>query len=258
MTATPSPIRVFEPEGRAIPYVDEGEGPSLVLVPGARLNLTYLGTLAHVLEEEGFRVTRVGFRGASREGVTLHDLAQDVVDVMDHLGLGDAWVGGHSFGGTVARTVALDHHERIFGLLLLGVDGAQPATTDAARALDTLHAGADESAILAGMGELAGAGDAAVTWSILRQALDADVAPLQEAALAATPESEWTALEPTIPVLVIQGSDDRVTVPANGEALRDAAPALVSVSTLDGGGHFFPVTHPGETGVLIEDFLGWD
>ena len=34
MTATPSPIRIFEPDGRAVPYVDEGEGPSIVLVPG--------------------------------------------------------------------------------------------------------------------------------------------------------------------------------------------------------------------------------
>jgi pimeloyl-ACP methyl ester carboxylesterase len=53
----------------------------------------------------------------------MHDLAQDVVDVMDHIGLGHAWVGGHAFGGSVARAVSLDHIDRVGGVLLLGVEG---------------------------------------------------------------------------------------------------------------------------------------
>lgn len=112
----------FEPDGRAISYFDEGsDGPTLVLFPGRGHDSEALGTVAAILVEEGFRIVRVGYRsGAS--GASLGELAQDAIDVIDHVGLGDTWIGGHGFGGTVARELALDHHERINGVLLLGVE----------------------------------------------------------------------------------------------------------------------------------------
>jgi len=187
---------IFEPDGRAVPYVDEGEGPALVLVPGKGLDPVHLGTLAHVILEEDFRIVRIGSRhSGADEGTTLLEAAQDVVDVMDHLGIADAWVGGHAFGGTVARAVARAHHDRVNGVLLLSVEADVPAEAE---------------------------------------------------------------LADGIPVLVLQGSDDDITPPANGEALREAAPGLVSVVTIEGAGHLFAATHAGETAAVIEDYLDWD
>ena len=54
--------RIFEPDGRAVPFVDQGEGPALVLLPGRGLELAYLGILANMLADEGFHVLRVGTR----------------------------------------------------------------------------------------------------------------------------------------------------------------------------------------------------
>jgi pimeloyl-ACP methyl ester carboxylesterase len=187
--------QIFEPDGRAVPYVDEGAGPALVLVPGKGIDPVHLGTLAHVLIEEDFRVVRVGSRHADADGTSLQDAAQDVVDVMDHLGIADAWVGGHAFGGTVARAVALAHHEKVNGVLLLAVEADTPA----------------------------------------------------EAAVA-----------PGVPVLIIQGSEDDATPPANGEQLLASAPELVSLVTIEGAGHLFAATHAGETAAVIEDYLDWD
>ncbi|BDZ38894.1 hypothetical protein GCM10025863_15080 [Microbacterium suwonense] len=47
--------------------------------------------------------------------------------MLDHLGIADTWIGGHGFGGTIARTLAAEHHDRINGLLLLGVEDADIA-----------------------------------------------------------------------------------------------------------------------------------
>ncbi|TQJ31707.1 alpha/beta fold hydrolase [Microbacterium sp. SLBN-146] len=216
-------IEIFEPEGRAIPYAVEGEGPAVVLIAGQGLTIGYLGTLAHSVSEEDFRVVRIGSRRPSdgAVAVTMHDLARDVVDVMDHLSVDHAWVGGHGFGGAVARIVALDHHDRVNGVLLLGV------ATDATDAVDL-----------------------------------ADVAaPFHDAGVVALQRAAWEApgeLAPTVPVLVIQGADDRITPPDNGEALRSSAPGLVSVVTIDGAGHLFPATHMGATSWAIEDYLDWD
>jgi pimeloyl-ACP methyl ester carboxylesterase len=215
--------QIFEPDGRAIPFAVEGDGPAVVLLPGRGLNIGYLGPLAHSVAQEDFRLVRIGSRRPSDAEVTLHDLAQDVVDVLDHLGVSDAWVGGHAFGGTVARFVAIDHHDRVNGVLLLGVEGT---------------AGSDG----------AGEGDDV--------ARDKDVEAMQRAATEAT--GELSALADGVPVLVIQGTEDDVTPTANGELLRASAPTLVSVVAVEGGGHLFPATHVGATSWAIEDYLDWD
>ena len=185
--------QIFEPDARAISYAVEGNGPTVVLVAEKGLPIDYLGTLAHILVEEDFRVLRVAAGGASAsDDASAHDLARGVVDIMDAAGIEDAWLGGHGFGGSVARAVALDFHDRVNGVLLLGVE----------------------------------AGD--------------------------------LTLAEGLPVLVIQGSEDDVTPPANGDALQAAAPDRVSVVSVDGGGHMFPSQNVGATSWAIEDYLDWD
>ncbi|GAA3211741.1 alpha/beta fold hydrolase [Microbacterium terregens] len=117
-------LETFDPDDRAIPYLDQGDGPALVLLSERGADGGGLGTLTSILVETGFRIVRIGFRGAA-DDVTLQDLAQDVLDVLDHLEIRDTWIGGHAFGGTVARTLALAHPDRANGVLLLGVEVAQ-------------------------------------------------------------------------------------------------------------------------------------
>lgn len=118
---------VLEPEGRAIPYIEEGEGPvPLVLISGRALSGDGLAVVAHYLAEEaGFHVVRIGPRAESAaqdRAATLSELAENVTVVIDHLGLEHTWIGGHAFGGTAARVFATEHTDRVNGLLLLGVE----------------------------------------------------------------------------------------------------------------------------------------
>jgi len=185
---------IFEPEGRAVPFVVEGEGPvSLVLVTVRDLESDGLGVVAHYLAEEaGFHVIRVGLQAEGADAATAAEQIDDVLALIDDLGLDDTWIGGHGFGGTVARAFAATHTDRVNGLLLLGAED--------------------------------------------------DDAPLA----------------PAIPVLIVQGSEDTVTPPTNGERLQATAPERASVKNLEGADHFFPVTHPIETAVIIEEYLDWD
>lgn len=250
---------IFEADGRAIPYADQGEGPAIVLLPTQGMTTTYLATLASVAEEDGFRVIRVGTRRAGREAVTLHDLAQDVVDVMDHLGVADAWIGGHGFGGALARTVAHDHLDRVVGVMLLGVRSTDPADPEALAALDAIFAAGEGADVSAPVSLLVGDGvDLDAATRIILHARDADARRLQQAALEATPASEWTALPVGIPNLLIQGEIDRALPPATGVRLQADAADRASVVTIPGAGYFFPLTHAGEVAAEIEDYLGWD
>ncbi len=51
-------------------------------------------------------------------GYRVQDFAADVVPLLDALGIGRAVVAGHSGSCLVARRVALDHPERVAGLVL--------------------------------------------------------------------------------------------------------------------------------------------
>ena len=117
-------LQIFEPDGRAIPFAVEGEGPvALVLLPERDLGSDGLGVISHYLvEEAGFHVVRIGPRVAAE---TRDERVEDVVAVLDHLGLAHAWIGGHGAGGTVARAFAIAHTDRANGLLLLGVESEE-------------------------------------------------------------------------------------------------------------------------------------
>ncbi|MGI0519481.1 alpha/beta hydrolase [Microbacterium maritypicum] len=187
--------QIFEPDGRAIPFVDEGDGPvKLVLIQERDLAADVLGVVSHYLAEEaGFHVLRIGHRAeATREEVSLDDRVEDALAVIEHVGLGDTWVGGHGFGGTVARAFALAHADRVNGLALLAVE-------------------------------------------------ESDI-----------------PLAPVMPVLIIQGTKDIDAPFANGEQLQSTAPERASVKSIDGADHLFPMTHPIETAVVIEEYLDWD
>jgi len=185
---------IFEPAGRAVPYIDEGEGPvSLVLLTDRGVEADGLGVVAHYLAEEaGFRIVRIGLRSQGADAADQSAHVDDVQTLLDHLELQDTWVGGHGFGGTVARAFAQQHVDRVNGLLLLGVE-------------------------------------------------EADI-----------------PLAPAIPVLIIQGTEDDITPPQNGERLQAQAPERASIKSIDGGDHLFPVSHPIETAVIIEEYLDWD
>jgi pimeloyl-ACP methyl ester carboxylesterase len=251
--------QIFEPDGRAIPFVEEGEGPVRVaLLPGLGLGISSLGTLSHVLEEEGFHLVRIGVRQARLDGVTMHDLAADVADVMAHIGMTSAWIAGHGFGGALARTVALDHHDLTEGIILLGVEGVDGHTAEVSSAFERVADAADAELSDAARVLAGEAVDPAFAQAVLARHREPVAVPVQRAALAATPAEEWAALAPNLAVLVVQAPADAVNPRANAEALQASAPERVSLTLVEGGGHLAVLTHAGEVGFAIEDYLAWD
>ncbi|WP_248240401.1 alpha/beta fold hydrolase [Microbacterium kunmingense] len=70
-------------------------------------------------------------------------------------------------------------------------------------------------------------------------------------------EDAGAPLAPGIPVLIIQGAEDAVTPAVNGERLQASAPDRATVRTV-AGDHLFPMSHPIETALFIEEYLDWD
>lgn len=66
------------------------------------------------------------------------------------------------------------------------------------------------------------------------------------------------ALEPGVPVLIVHGTADETTPLANAETLQASAPDRATLVRIEGAGHLFPSTHPGEAAFAIAEYLDWD
>ncbi|MDQ2770095.1 MAG: alpha/beta fold hydrolase [Bacteroidota bacterium] len=108
-------------------YLDQGQGHPLVILHGLFGTLDNWQTLARRwATEAGLRVVSVDLRNHGRSfhspehSYTL--MAQDVLDLFDHLQLGpDTTLMGHSMGGKVAMRLALDHPERLAKLIVVDI-----------------------------------------------------------------------------------------------------------------------------------------
>lgn len=105
--------------------------PLLVLVSGGGAQLLSWDEefIAH-LTSGGLRVVRFDNRdtGFSERfggeddidgGYDLADMGDDIVRILDHLGVDSAHIAGHSMGGMMAQMVAIQHPERVRSLGLL-------------------------------------------------------------------------------------------------------------------------------------------
>jgi pimeloyl-ACP methyl ester carboxylesterase len=97
---------------------------TLVLLHAAMGNLDRFYAWVPVLARQ-VRVVRLDARGHGRSqtpgpesALTIDRLAQDVADLLDHLGVERAHVSGSSAGGYVAQALAIAHPERVDKLAL--------------------------------------------------------------------------------------------------------------------------------------------
>ena len=112
-------------DSHALRYAEAGRGdPAFVCLHGLVDTLEIWDRLAPRLAERR-RTLRFDQRGHGESGAPAgpcarEDLADDVVRLLDALGVERAILVGHSMGGIVSMAAALAHPDRVAGLVLLG------------------------------------------------------------------------------------------------------------------------------------------
>lgn len=111
-------------DGMKFYYQQAGQGPDVVLIHGVTGNLAMwpLINLNNILAED-FRVTVYDLRGHGYSdtpltGYTSADMADDLHKLHRALGLGPAYLLGHSFGGVIAMHAAVLHPDQVAGVIL--------------------------------------------------------------------------------------------------------------------------------------------
>jgi len=259
----PFPIQteIAELDDARIEYFIQGEGSPIVLLPGGGLSTEYLKPLALELAKAGYRTIRINPRGAGQsqgpaEGATMHTLAGDVIGVLDALGLKGVDMAGHAFGNRVARTVEHDAPEYVRSVICLAAGGVVKPKAEAAEALSLVfNPEATEEEILQSMRYMTGdPANATASWALVKPSRFPAAAAVVGSA-SKTPESSWAKPSGKNPFLVIQGTNDQVAPPENGELLKKELGDLVELVSIEGAGHLMVINHAGETTEAILRFL---
>lgn len=125
-------MTVVDHQGIQIAFEDRGVGHPVVLGHSFLCSGEMWREQVPVLADR-YRVINPDFRGHGRSShltdrFSLYDAVDDVIAVMDALGIERAFWCGLSIGGMVALRAALSHPERVAGLILMDTDaGAETA-----------------------------------------------------------------------------------------------------------------------------------
>lgn len=254
-------------DGAAIYYEIHGDGEPLLLVSGLGGNASFWDQQVARLKAS-YQVVTYDHRGAGRSTLSrihysVEQMASDAIALLDGLSIDRAHVVGHSTGGCVAQTLAIDHAERVGSLVL-------SATWMAADAYFERVFQARTSAL--DYGGVASYVRLGTLFQVPPRQLAENIRAIEEgerAAIAQFPpveivQSKIKALlrfdrsaelrRIGAPALVMTAADDLMCPPHLSEALAAEIPhgRLIILPT---GGHFCPRIEPDAYFASLHDFL---
>lgn len=244
-------------------YITEGKGSTIILLPDAGMNTVYLKDLSRALAKSGHQVVRINPRGTGKSTgkageITMHTLADDVAGVIRTLQLGIVDIAGHGFGNQVARMFTNDNPALVRSIIMLSASGSVAPAAEAQTALNNaLNPNTTDKVGLEAMAFLVGnISDSPATWEAIKASRAPEAGKIQSAALKSTPATKWETPIGVAPILVIQGSVDRIAPPANGKNLQKAiGDNRVSVVSLPGAGYMLVMNRAQETADAMVAFL---
>jgi pimeloyl-ACP methyl ester carboxylesterase len=252
--------------GITLGYDDVGSGAPLVLLHAFPLHRAMWAQTSAALGRE-YRVITPDLRGfgesSGSERVTIGELADDVIGLLDALGIERASVGGLSMGGYVALNLVIRYPERVDGLILAdtraGADDEAGRGNRAALAEKALTQGAVAVAeqmlpkLLSAAAPQADPQLVAQVRALIEGAVPAAIAAAS-LAMGERADSTGRLAAITAPTLVIVGSEDSITPVAESTAMKDAIPQA-SLAIIPDAGHLSNLERPAAFNRALEIFL---
>jgi len=250
--------------GQRIFYEDSGgDGPPIVLGHGFLMDLEMFDPQVRVLAPE-FRVIRFDERGFGQtvgdgKPFTYWDYADDCVNLLDHLGIKRAVLGGMSQGGFLSLRAALRYPERVRALVLMSTaaDVDDPGILETNRRLLAAWAaeGPHESLLSQVAEVLLGKGSACEPWIAKWGRMRQDALRFSGQCLLERDDLSSRLAEIRCPAIVIHGTEDIALTISRGEALSRGLPGCETFVRVEGAAHTANLTHPEAVNPPLLKFL---
>ncbi len=133
----------------SLAYDDSGSGPAIVLIHGFPLNRRMWQPQSKALAEAGFRVIVPDLRGFGESSApagpySMSVFADDIVGLLDHLGIEKAMIAGMSMGGYVLFNLLERHPGRAAAAIFIVTRAGDDDYEGKARRTKLAHAVAEE------------------------------------------------------------------------------------------------------------------
>lgn len=239
-----------------IDLIAEGSGPAVVLLPSLARDSEDYDAVAAGLAGRGFRVLRPQPRGIGRSkgpmtGISLHDFARDVAEVIGRFGGGRAVVVGHAYGNWVARMTAVDHPGLVRGVVIAAAAAREIPPELSAAVTKAGDPSLPEEERLAALrfGFFAPGNDPRV-WL---EGWHPHVREAQRAAAAALRQSEWWSAG-TAPLLDLQAEQDPFKPITKRNEMRNEFGARVTIAIIPNASH---ALIPEQPQAVIDVLAAW-
>jgi pimeloyl-ACP methyl ester carboxylesterase len=254
-------MKTAQLNGTTIAYEDSGgNGPAVILSHGFLMDHSMFDAQVAALRGTHRVVTwdERGFGGTRATGdFTYWDSANDVLALMDHLGIDSAVVGGMSQGGFLSLRVALTAPQRVRALILIDTQAGTEAleTVEPYNQLHgawVQHGAAAVQDVIAGI--ILGPGEWG-DWFAKWGAMEPDQFTAAFHCLMHRDDITGRLGEITCPALIIHGTADVAIPMEKAEVLRDRLGGATTLVAVEGGPHAANMTHPAPVNEAIVRFL---
>jgi len=250
-------------------FVDEGPGPVVVLLHGFPLSSAMWKEQVNGVGSM-YRIIAPDLRGhgdspAPAGAYTIDEMADDVIELLDHLGLAEPVViGGLSMGGYVALSLVARYPARVRGLMLMDTRAAADTPEAAQKREETARAVIEA-------GNLRSLVEAMIPRLFAKKTIEERperVAWLSETmerntprgmagallAMGSRPDRRDDLARIKVPTIVMVGEEDAITPPNEALALADAIEGA-RLEVIANAGHMAPYENPAVANAVMLRFL---
>ncbi|MFI6056302.1 alpha/beta fold hydrolase [Streptomyces violascens] len=239
-----------------------GDGPVVVFSHGNLMNRRMWEPQVRALGEE-FRcvVWDARLHGRTKDDGDLYtywDSADDLLGLLDHLGVERAALVGHSQGGFLSLRAALRAPERVASLVLIdtaAVAWPREALAQMGGVGEGFRAGGPDAVAPALLDLLLGRPDVHEEWLREWRAQPRERLADAVAVLMGVDDISARLGEIAQPALVVHGEADLPVPLPLGRMLRDRLPGAVGLAVIPAAGHTPGLTHPAEVNASLAAFL---
>ncbi len=239
-----------------------GDGPAIVFSHGFLMDHEMFCHQVSALRDR-YRVITWDWRGfgateTDGKPFTIWDQADDLLAILDQLGVDRAVVAGMSHGGYISMRVALKAPERVRALILMNTSAAGLGPEEAAgyrQIFDTWIQQGPTDQLCETMANIIIADpEVSPAWIKKWQAAPQESLAGPADATIAAEDIRPRLPEITCPALVVHGVDDVAFDLPRAEDIAHRIPGAEPVAKVPGG-HAACLTHPGPVNAAIENFL---